>query len=100
MRRARVVLMATLACLVLATPVAAAKPTMERVTLDFSGPDEFLTDACGFDVSLQEAGHITFRFFTDADGNPTPAISTTTQSASRSPASQRACGSWTSASIA
>ena len=69
MRRARVVLLMTLASLILAAPAAAAKPEMERVTFDESDLDEFLTDACEFDVFFELTGHITFRRWIDAEGN-------------------------------
>jgi hypothetical protein len=72
MRRARVFLLASIACLVVASPAAAAKPVMERIDIsDIGVVDEFLTDACGFEVLVDATGHIIFRFWTDADGNPT-----------------------------
>ena len=44
---------------------------MERVPIaDVGVLDEGLTDACGFDVWVDASGHITFRLFTDAAGNP------------------------------
>lgn len=70
MRRARVILIASIACLALASP-AAAKPEMERVVLNDIGlQDEFLSGACGFDVFFDGTGHVIFRLFTDSDGNP------------------------------
>jgi hypothetical protein len=71
MRRARAVLLAITACLVVASPAAAAKPQMERVDVDEHFLDEFLTDACGTDVFADITGHSTFRTWTDAEGNPT-----------------------------
>jgi hypothetical protein len=62
------------ACLlgaVAATAAVAGQPTMERVPIDDVGiHEDFLSDACGFDVWFDGSGHITFRLFTDADGNP------------------------------
>lgn len=71
MRRARAVLLASIVSLVVVGPAAAAKPMMDRLDLDESFLDEFLTDVCGFDVFLDVGGHIIFRVWTDADGNPT-----------------------------
>lgn len=71
MRRARFLFLAMVACLAVASPVAAGKPIMERVPINDIGVlDEFLTDACGFDVLVDARGHITFRLFTDASGAP------------------------------
>ena len=45
---------------------------MERVVVNDVGIlDEFLTEACGFDVFVDATGHIIFRSWTDAEGNPT-----------------------------
>ncbi len=56
---------------VVAAPVNAAKPQMERVEVsDIAFDDEFLTEACGFPVKFDVTGHITFRAFLDAAGNP------------------------------
>jgi hypothetical protein len=72
MHRARALLLAFVSCLLVAGPAAAAKPEMERVPINDIGIlDEFLTDACGFDVFLDATGHIIFRVYTDAEGNPT-----------------------------
>lgn len=72
MHRARATLFAILACLVLATPAAAAKPTTERVDLNDVGIfDPFLTEVCGVDIFFDGTGHIIFRTFTDAEGNVT-----------------------------
>jgi hypothetical protein len=44
---------------------------VERVPIDDVGVhDDFLSDACGFDVWFDGSGHITFRLVSDADGNP------------------------------
>ena len=71
-RRIALVLASTLLSLsVVAVPAMAGKPEMERVPINDVGVlDEGLTDACGFDVFVNGRSHITFRFFTDKDGNP------------------------------
>ena len=52
----------------LGSPAAqAAKPTIERITIDNAGPDPFLTGACGFPVTFTERGHITVRTFGEVD---------------------------------
>jgi hypothetical protein len=49
----------------------AGKPVMEKVPIsDIGVLDEFLTEICGFDVHIDATGHIIFRTFVDADGNP------------------------------
>jgi hypothetical protein len=71
MRRFRVLFISTLACLVVAGPVAAAKPLMERVPINDVGiHDEFLSEECGYDIWFDAVGHITFRVWLDADENP------------------------------
>jgi hypothetical protein len=50
------------------TPWAvAAQPTMERLDIDESFPDEFLTEACGVQVTTHAEGHIIVRTF-DGEG--------------------------------
>jgi len=71
MRRARILFVALIACLAVASPVAAGKPTMERVQINDIGVlDVFLTEVCEFDVFADVQGHIIFRQFTDATGAP------------------------------
>ena len=71
MPRIRALLLASVACVLVASPVAGAKPIMERVDLNEIGVlDEFLTDVCGYDVFVDVTGHILFRLFTDEEGNP------------------------------
>ena len=71
-RMVRAFMCACLLGAVVATAVAAGQPTMERIPVAEVGiHDDFLTDVCGFDVWFDIDGHITFRVFTDADGNPT-----------------------------
>jgi hypothetical protein len=64
---------AVCACLLgaaLVTPAAAGKPTMEVIKIaDVGILDEFLTEACGFDVFFDGAGHFTLRQFTDRAGD-------------------------------
>lgn len=56
--------------LAIAAPVAAAKPTQEFITINDIGlQDEFLTEACGFDVFFDGTGHVILRQFTDANGD-------------------------------
>ena len=50
------------------TAVDAAKPDMVRITIDDTFDDEFLSDACGFDVVTHEDGHIVLRNFGRATG--------------------------------
>lgn len=51
-----------------ASPAAqAAKPTIERITIDNADTDEFLTEACGVTVTFTERGHITVRTFGEVD---------------------------------
>ena len=71
-RIALVLASALLAMGVVAQPVAAGKPAMDRVPVNDIGVlDEGLTEACGFDVWVDATGHITFRLLSDAAGNPT-----------------------------
>ncbi|MCA1569637.1 MAG: hypothetical protein LC798_04805 [Chloroflexi bacterium] len=69
----RRVVLSLLAALLLvaafAIPVAAAKPTVERDDFTEVFLDEFLTDACGFDVWITVSGHAISRVWTDAEGN-------------------------------
>jgi hypothetical protein len=49
---------------VLVAPGAfAGKPTMERVAIDETFDDDFLTAECGVPVTTRALGHITFRIF-------------------------------------
>jgi hypothetical protein len=51
-------------------PVSAEKPETIREAIDETFVDADLKLACGVDVNVHETGHITFRTFADADGNP------------------------------
>ena len=71
MRRVRVMVLTVLASLLVTSPVAAAKPVMEHLQIrDIGLQDEFLSEACGFDVWVDAIGVITFRVWLDADDNP------------------------------
>src|SRR6188474_3095722 len=65
----RVLGLGLLAALLIAAPVNAGKPQMERIPVDDLFVDDFLSDACGAEVTVHFTGHVTFRVFTDADGN-------------------------------
>jgi len=71
-RMVRAFMCACLLGVVVTTAAAAGQPTMERVEIaDVGIHEDFLSDACGFDVWVDSSGQVTFRLFTDADGNPT-----------------------------
>lgn len=57
-----------------AAPVFAAQPEMERVPVDDVFVDDFLSDACGVQVTAHVTGHFILRTFTDAAGDPTRAV--------------------------
>ena len=69
-RIARAVGLGLLGTALVVAPVSAGKPETERVSIDDTFVDDELSEACGVEVHVQETGHITFRTFTDADGNP------------------------------
>ena len=57
-------LVATMAvAAVLAGGAAAAPPTIERIEVDESFPDDFLTEACGVPVTTTATGHVIMRTF-------------------------------------
>jgi hypothetical protein len=51
-------LASVLAAAVLALPAVGAPPTVERIEVDETSPDEFLTEACGFPVTTHMKGHL------------------------------------------
>jgi hypothetical protein len=53
----------------------AAKPTFERIAVDETFPDEFLTEECGFPVETTAFGHITMRTFDTGDKGVTEVVS-------------------------
>jgi hypothetical protein len=70
MRRARILVLSALACMLVAGPVSAAKPMIERIPINDIGIlDEFLTDECGYDIWVDATGHVTFHWWTDAEDN-------------------------------
>lgn len=71
MRRfVRILGLGLLGAMLVGAPVNAGKPVMERVPIDDTFVDEFLSEECGAEVTAQFTGHITFRVFNDANGNP------------------------------
>jgi hypothetical protein len=50
----------------------AGKPTIERLAIDETAPDPFLTNACGVPVTTRAQGHIITRTF--AGGGTGPAV--------------------------
>jgi hypothetical protein len=52
-----------LVALVASTTATAAKPTFQRINIDETAPDEFLTEACGVAVTTRARGHIIVRTF-------------------------------------
>lgn len=71
MRRiVRVIGLGLLCAVLVAAPVIAGKPQMEKVPVNALFVDEFLTEACGVEVTTQVTGHFIFRLFTNAAGDP------------------------------
>lgn len=66
----RIVVPATLALLVVAGPASAAAPLQDHVVIDDRFTDEFLSDACGVEVTAHFTGHIGFRAWFDEVGEP------------------------------
>lgn len=60
----------------LAVPVAAARPEIITETVDETFPDEFLSEACGFPVTVTVSGKVRIRIWLDAEDNPTREIFT------------------------
>ena len=60
--------------------VWAGKPVRDRIDIDVTFHDEFLSEECGFDVTTNQRGHITFREWPDRDSGTVRS----TRSASRS----------------
>jgi len=69
-RIARAVGLGLLGAALVVAPANAGKPETERVPIDETFVDEELSNACGVEVNAHVTGHITFRLFTDANGNP------------------------------
>jgi hypothetical protein len=60
--------------LVVAAAVApgasAGKPTIERIAIDETTPDDFLTEACGVPVTTRALGHVIVRTFSGNGAGP------------------------------
>lgn len=69
-RTVRIMAAAMLATLAMTSPTMAGKPEMEKIPVDETFVDDFLSDTCGAEVSVHFYGHFIIRVFTDADGNP------------------------------
>jgi hypothetical protein len=68
-------LAATLLAAVLVAPgTSAGKPTSERIAIDDTFVDDFLSDACGVTVTTRALGHIILRTF--PDGSRTSELTT------------------------
>ncbi len=52
------------------TEVAAAAPTIERITIDETFSDDFLTEACGVPVTTTVSGNVTLRTFSGEGTGP------------------------------
>ncbi|SHF82435.1 hypothetical protein [Geodermatophilus nigrescens] len=70
-RLAAVTVGASAVLLGLAAPALAAPPTIERVQVDETFADEFLSEECGVDVTTTVVGHVTFRTFGRDGTGPT-----------------------------
>lgn len=66
-RQLLVFVVVVLAAAALCATGYAAKPAMDRVDVDETVPDEFLTAACGFPVTTTFVGHLIFRVFDAGD---------------------------------
>jgi len=69
-RFVRILGLGLLGSVLIGGPVNAGKPTTERIQIDETFVDDFLTEACGAEVTAHVTGHVTFRVFNDAAGNP------------------------------
>ena len=70
MRIVRILGLGLLGAMLVAAPVSAAQPVIDRQSVDDTFVDEFLTEACGVEVTAHITGHVTFRVFLDANGDP------------------------------
>ena len=61
-------LLALVALAVLAPTAPAAKPQVQVINVDDSGPDEDLTEACGVPVTFHVTGRLTLRTFSGNGG--------------------------------
>ena len=70
MRLPRLCGLATLLTALLAAPAAAAQPTITTQVVDESFGDQFLSDVCGFPVTVTASGHTRTRVWSDAGEAP------------------------------
>lgn len=68
--------LASLALLAASVPAMASAPSQERIAVDDQFVDDFLTEACGFEIAVHVSGHVIFRTFTDANGDPAHEVNT------------------------
>lgn len=54
----------------LVAPASAAQPSLERIEIDETFEDEFLSEACGVPVTTRVAGHIIVRTFAGGGTGP------------------------------
>jgi hypothetical protein len=54
----------------LAPGATAGKPVFERIAIDETAPDEFLTEACGVAVTTRAQGHVITRVFDGTGTGP------------------------------
>jgi hypothetical protein len=52
----------------------AGKPTFDRISIDDTFADDFLTDACGVPVTTHAQGHITIRTFSGGGTGPAEVV--------------------------
>lgn len=62
-RAVQVLVLGLVAAAALAPGALAGKPEFERIDIDESFHDEFLSEACGFEVTTTAVGHVTARSF-------------------------------------
>jgi hypothetical protein len=55
---------------VVAPSASAAKPTIERISIDETTADDFLTEACGVHVTTRAVGHVIVRTFAGDKAGP------------------------------
>jgi hypothetical protein len=68
--------LALLGAVLVVGPVSAAAPQTERIPIDDTFVDDFLSAACETEVTVHETGHIALRTWTDAAGNQVRALNT------------------------
>ena len=66
-RIALILASALLAIGVFASPAAAGKPLIDRVDIDESFRDDFLSEVCGTDIWVDVTGHAIFRIYGDVN---------------------------------